>query len=259
MFGAARPSPTRRWMRACAAGALLCVALTAQATELTVSAASSLTNALKELAHLFEGAHPGVRLRFNFGASDALVQQVAAGAPVDVLATADALAMDKAVARKLVDPATRHDFVRNALVVVLPKDDDRPIGRLAELGGPGITRIALGNPASVPAGRYAQGALEQAGLWPLPEGKAVYAQSVRQALDYVARGEADAGLVYATDVAIRGDRLRMVFAVPTGTPIVYPAAVVTGARQAELGAAYIAWLLAPDTQARLARYGFKAP
>lgn len=245
--------------------ALLCACLwlstlgCAHAADLTVSAAASLGDALRALAPRFEGAHPGTHLQYNVAASDVLVQQLTARAPVDVLATADGASMDRAAAGGLIDPASRRDFVRNRLVAVVPRDSKLALTGLADLNTPAVERMALGAPASVPAGRYARAALEAAGLWPLPPDKVVFAQSVRQALDYVARGEAAAGLVYATDVAARADTVRTAFEVPLSSPILYPAAVVAHAPQAALASAYIAWLLSPDTQARLAEFGFEAP
>ncbi|MGE0858040.1 MAG: molybdate ABC transporter substrate-binding protein [Gammaproteobacteria bacterium] len=237
----------------------LAAAGAACAADLTVSAAASLGDALRTLAPRFEAAHPGTHVLFNVAASDVLVQQLAAGAPVDVLATADGTSMDRAAAERLVDPATRRDFVRNRLVVVVPRNSTLAFTGLADLARPEVERVALGAPASVPAGRYARAALEAAGLWPLPADRAVFAQSVRQALDYVARGEAAAGLVYATDAAARGDAVRIAFHVPLARPILYPVAVVAGAPQATLAAAYITWLLSPDSQASLAQLGFEAP
>ncbi|MBX9605147.1 MAG: molybdate ABC transporter substrate-binding protein [Gammaproteobacteria bacterium] len=257
MHAAPRLSFARRL--ALSAGLWFTVALTADAADLTVSAAASLANALTELAPSFEAAHPGARLHHNFAASDVLVQQLEAGAPVDVLATADGAAMDRAAADRLIVPASRRDFVRNRLVVVVPRNSTLNLTTLRDLAAPAIERVALGAPASVPAGRYARAALEAAGLWPLPADKVVFGQSVRQALDYVARGEAAAGLVYATDAAARADTVRTVFEVPLGNPILYPVAVVAQAPQPALASAYVAWLLSPDTQAGLAKFGFGAP
>lgn len=245
--------------------ALLCACLWlaalggAHAADLTVSAAASLGDALRTLAPRFEAAHPGTHLQFNVAASDVLVQQLAAGAPVDVLATADSTSMDRAAAGGLIDSVSRRDFVRNRLVVVVPRDSSVALTGLADLGLSAVERVALGAPASVPAGRYARTALEAAGLWPLPPDKVVFAQSVRQALDYVARGEAAAGLVYATDAAARADTVRTAFEVPLESPILYPVAVVAHAPQPALASSYVAWLLSPDAQAGLAEFGFGAP
>ena len=231
----------------------------ARADEITVSAAASLSNAFRELAAAYQAKHADVEVLLNFAPSDALLQQLGAGAAIDVLATADEATMDKAVARKLVNAATRRDFAANTLVVVTPRDSALALSALAALKDPAIQRIALGNPAGVPAGRYAQEALSEAGLWPLAEGRAVFAQSVRQALDYVARGEVDAGFVYATDARMHADKVKVAMTAPTATPIVYPLAVTSSSQHADSAAAFADFIASPDGQAILARFGFKAP
>ncbi len=233
--------------------------LGAQAADLTVSAAASLTNAFKELAPMFEAANPGTKVLLNFAASDALLAQIAKGAPVDVFASADQETMDKADAQQLLVGGSRRNFVNNALVLITPVDGPVAVKALADLGKPEVKRIALGKPEGVPAGRYAKGALEAAHLWTVVEPKAVYATNVRQALDYVARGEVEAGFVYATDAAIQKDKVRAQFSVPTETPISYPVAAINTGPNAQGGRQFIDYLLTGPAQAVLARYGFQKP
>lgn len=230
----------------------------ARAQEITVSAASSLTEAFREIGRAFEKRHPGARVLFNFGASDKLLQQITAGAPVDVFASADPVAMDKAVAGRAVDPATRVDFAGNTLVLIVPLDAPRVPGGAKDLLDPAFTPIAIGNPASVPAGRYAREALDQLGLWQPLEGRFVLALSVRQALDYVSRGEAQAGFVYATDAAVARGRVRMAATLPAARPVTYPIAVVASTARRPVAAAFVAFV-AGDGQAVLARHGFSRP
>jgi molybdate transport system substrate-binding protein len=242
-------------------GAALALGLAAgavQAAELTVSAAASLGNAFREIGTAFEAAHPGTIVQLNFGASGGLLQQIAHGAPVDVFASADAETMDEAERRRLVDPASRADFASNALVVVVPRNAPVAPKTLADLAGPAVRRIAIGVPASVPVGRYAKAALEKAGLWPALAGKTIGAQSVRQALDYVARGEVDAGFVYATDAALLPDKVRVALVVPTVTAVRYPIAAVTASRSAD-AARFIAFVRSHAAQATLRRHGFDLP
>lgn len=229
--------------------------LVAGAAELTVSAAASLTNAFRELAQAFEAAHPGDKVRLNLAASDVLVQQIAKGAPVDVLASADQEAMDKAQKQQLLAPGTRRDFASNTVVLVVPAGSR--IAALADLGSAG--RLTTGNPASVPIGRYTQQALEQAGLWRALLPKFVFGTSVRQSLDYVARGEADAGFVYATDALAQKDKVRAVLTLPTATPVRYPIAVTAAARQPQLARRFTDYALSAAGQAILAKYGFGKP
>ncbi|PSD09624.1 molybdate ABC transporter substrate-binding protein, partial [Stenotrophomonas maltophilia] len=123
----------------------------------------------------------------------------------------------------------------------------------------GVQRIALGNPDSVPVGRYAKGALEAAGLWPLVQGRIITTQNVRQSLDYVARGEVDAGFVYATDAQAMPERVRRAFAVPVSGRIAYPLAVTRASTQPAEARRFAAFVRSPQGQAILARHGFGKP
>ena len=235
--------------------ALCCGVSLAHAAELTVSAASSLGPAFKDIAAAFEAQHPGNTVRLNLAASDTLLAQIRQGAPVDVLASADQVTMDKA--QPWVVPGSRRDLVGNTLVMVVPGDSALPIKTLADLQQPAVQRVALGQPSGVPAGRYAQEALQAAGLWERVAAKAVYAQNVRQALDYVARGEVDAAFVYATDAATQANRVKKVMTVPTTTPILYPIALIKGSANPGPAASFLAFVSSPAAQAVLARHGFQ--
>lgn len=231
----------------------------AGAAELTVSAAASLGNALRDIAPLFEAAHPGTRLQFNFAASGALLQQIAKGAPVDVFISADQVTMDQAQRQGLVLAQQRRNVVSNALVLIVPARSAAVPRALADLSQPVYARIAIGLPASVPVGRYTHGVLEAAGLWATLVPKVIGANNVRQALDYVARAEVDAGFVYATDAALMPDKVRVAFVVPTAQPILYPAAALTLAPQPAAAQRFVDFLLVPAAQAVLARHGFDKP
>ncbi len=163
-----------------------------------------------------------------------LVAQIAKGAPADVFASADQEAMNRAVAAGAIVGATRRDFAANRLVVVVAAvgADRRPRWRTCV--DERFRRIALGSPQTVPAGRYAKEALERANLFARLEPRFVFAQNVRQVLDYVAREEADAGFVYATDAAIMADKVKVAFDVATTTPVRYPIAVVRDSKRAAL-------------------------
>ncbi|AYR24209.1 molybdate ABC transporter substrate-binding protein [Herbaspirillum rubrisubalbicans] len=246
-------------LRTVCAATLILAAGAAQATDLVVSAAASLTNAFKELAQSFEQQHPGVKVITNFGASDILMQQIVRGAPADVFASADQTAMDKAVAEKAVDAASRQNFAANQIVLIVPHDAKQLPTSLANLTRAQYQRIALGNPASVPFGRYTKAALEQAGLWPQVQAKAVMAENVRTSLDYVARGEVDAGFVFATDAAVMPEKVKVALRIPSDTPATYPIAVTSGSRQPALAAQFVAYVRSSSGQAVLARYGFLKP
>ena len=241
------------------AAAVLFLGQGALAADLTVSAAASLGNAFKEIGMAFEAANPGTRVLLNFGASGALLQQIAKGAPVDVFASADQETMDQAQQQQLVNAGARTNFVRNGLVVIVPADAPAPPRALQDLAAAPIRRVAIGVPASVPAGRYARAVLEKAQLWPAIEAKMIGAQSVRQALDYVARGEVDAGFVYATDAALMADKVKVAFTVSTGSPVLYPIAPLAASANPEAARRFVAYVQAPPAQAVLARYGFGTP
>ena len=241
---------------------LLGLPLLASAQQLTISAAASLTDAFKDIGPRFEATRPGVKLRFNFAASGVLIQQIVQGAPVDVLASADAETMNRGVEQRLIDAETRRDFAANTLVLVVPALDGAPravVTGLADLTGPAFKRIAIGKPASVPVGRYTQQALETAGLWAPLQPKLVQADSVRQVLDYVARGEAEAGFVYRTDATLLAGKVSVVQTVQGHAPVRYPVAVVSDSRQKTLARDFAAFLLGAEAQAILARYGFGKP
>lgn len=231
----------------------------ALSADLIVSAAASLTNAFKELQPQFEAQHPDTRLQFNFGASGALLQQIVKGAPADVFASADQETMDQAQQQALVKAGERRNFVSNTLVVVVPADAKVAPKAVADLAQPAYARIAIGLPASVPVGRYTQGVLQKAGLWSTIEPRMIGASNVRQALDYVARGEVDAGFVYATDAALMPDKVKVALSVPTEAPILYPVAPVAASGNAAAAQKFVAFVLSPAGQAVLAKYGFGKP
>lgn len=232
---------------------------TARAADLTVSAAASLTNAFKDLAPLFEAANPGTKVLYNFGASGALLQQIAKGAPVDLFVSADQETMDQAQGKGLVQAAQRRNLVSNALVVIVPAAAANAPRSVADLAQSAYQRIAIGLPASVPVGRYTKSELEAAGLWAAIEPKMVGANNVRQALDYVARAEVDAGFVYATDAALMPDRVKVALSIPTASPVLYPAAPVVASPNAALANRFVEFALSVPAQAVLAKYGFRKP
>jgi molybdate transport system substrate-binding protein len=247
-------------MRAALLAALLAaLPVSARAQALTVSAASSLTEPLREIGRRFEAARPGVAVRFNFASSGVLVQQIIQGAPADVFVAADQETMARGIGQKVLDAATRRDFAGNSLVMVTPARDAAAPAALADLGRAGVKRVAVGKPATAPVGRYAQQALAAANLWAAVEPKIVYADNARQVLDYVARGEVDAGFVYRTDAALAADRVRVALTVAGHEPISYPAAVVADSRQPALAREFHAFLFGAEAQAILARFGFRAP
>jgi molybdate transport system substrate-binding protein len=141
----------------------------------------------------------------------------------------------------------------------VPRDSKLAVARLQDLGQPALQKLAIGNPASVPAGRYTRHALEAAKLWPGIEAKLINTQNVRQALDYVARGEVDAGFVYRTDAAVMKDKVKLAFEVPLDVAIGYPIARTADAANPAEAKSFIDFVLSPAGQAVLAKYGFQKP
>jgi molybdate transport system substrate-binding protein len=230
----------------------------ASGAELLVSAAASLANAFRDIGKVFEAAHVGSRVVFNFAATDVLLAQIAKGAPADVFAAADEEAMDRAEREGLLLTGSRRDFAGNRLVLIVPAGRQQP-SRLGELAQPRFGRIAMGSPRTVPAGRYAKAALDRAELWDKIEPRCVFALNVRQVLDYVAREEADAGFVYATDAAVMSEKVKIALEVPTPMPVRYPVAVLRGSRYASEARAFVDLLGTEAARKILASYGFASP
>lgn len=230
--------------------------LMAAAQQLTVSAAASLTDAFREIGTRFEAGKPGTTVRFNFAASGVLIQQVLQGAPVDVFVSADQETMDRGVKEKVLDAATRRDFTSNSLVMVTPAAGAPALLKVTDLTKPEVRRVAVGKLATVPVGRYTKQSLEAAKVWDALEPKLVFADSVRQVLDYVARGEVEAGFVYRTDAELMKDKVRVVLTARDHAPVTYPAAVILESKQPALARKFVTFLSSAEAQSILGRYGF---
>jgi molybdate transport system substrate-binding protein len=244
-------------------GALLILGtpLPGGAQELVLSVAISMKEAVETLGRAFVAGRPGVRLRYNVGSSGELQKQIEAGAPVDLFVSAGQRQMDELEQKGLIVTASRRAFARNVLVVVRPVDSRLDLAAPADLLDGRVRRVVLGNPRTVPAGQYAEESLRALGLWDRLRPRLVFAENVRQALDYVARGEVDAGFVYATDAAARRGRVAEAFRPRQETyrPIVYPVALVVGTMHVALGQAFVDLLLGREGGLVLARLGFEPP
>jgi molybdate transport system substrate-binding protein len=227
--------------------------------ELIVSTAASLTNGMKAVAQQFEKMNPGVRIICNFASSGVLLQQLDKGAPADVFAAADQKTMNQAQGKKLIRPETRKNFVSNQLVLIVPRDSRLAVSSLYDLTRPEFKRVALGNPATVPAGRYAKEALVKAGLWDQLSSKYIFGETVRQVLDYVRRGEVDIGFVYSTDVVIAQGKVKKVLVVKGHQPIIYPIALVASTAKPDLARRYLKFVLSPAAQEIFSKFGFGKP
>jgi molybdate transport system substrate-binding protein len=236
-------------------------------SSITVFAASSLTDALNEIGKAFEDANPDVDVEFNFAGSPALRTQLAEGAPADVLAVADESNMQRALDDRLVVDAGE-PFARNQLVIITPADNPAGIGTPFDLANDGVRLVLAAE--DVPAGNYARQSMEKIGQE--PDAPAGYSESVlanvvsnepnvKAVVTKVQLGEADAGIVYVTDVTpdVSEDMTTVEIPADVNVIAVYPIAVTSDAAQPEIAAAFIDSVLSDEGQAILRRYGFLEP
>ena len=228
--------------------------------EITVSAAISLKNAFEEIGNLFESQNKGVKAVFNFGASGDLARQIEGGAPVDVFASAAQKDMDQIEQKGFIVGSTRANFVKNTIVLIKSSASTLEIQRFEDLLKPEIKMISIGNPQTVPAGKYAQEVLMHFKIWEGITNKLVLAENVRQVLDYVTKNEVDAGVVYATDAAVQANKIKIVATAPSEShsPVVYPVAVVKGSKNELLAKAFITMLVSDDGIRILKKFGFES-
>jgi molybdate transport system substrate-binding protein len=225
-------------------------------TALTVSAAASVQDALRATAAEYQRLHPrAAKVEFNFGASGALGQQIAQGAPVDLFVSAAPQPMDQLAAKGLLLGGTRRDLLRNDIVLVVPAHDSDIT--FAALATGAVKQLALGDPASVPAGDYGRQVLTNLGIWEQVRPKLVLAKDVRQVLAYVATGNVEAGIVYGTD-ARRTANVKVAAVAPetSHAPVVYPAAIIASTRDAAAARDFLAFLEGPYAREIFTSYGF---
>jgi molybdate transport system substrate-binding protein len=228
----------------------------AQPPAVTVFAAASLTDAMKQASDAYQ-AKTGVSITLSFGASSTLAHQIDQGAAADVFMSADSDWMEYLEKNGRIANGTRKNLLGNQLVLVASKDA-RPAPRIAPhfdlAGALGDGKLAMADPASVPAGKYGKEALTALGVWDSVSSKVVQAENVRVALEYVARGEAPFGIVYATDAKIVPVKVVGVFAENTHAPIVYPVALTRTASPAARD--FLAFLSGPQARAIFEKAGF---
>jgi len=223
---------------------------------LTVSAAASLTDALDELIAVYRGKNPNVTITTNYAGSGALQRQIEEGAPADVFISAAPRHMDALEERGLLLAGTRIDILGNTMVLVARQGLELAEG-FGSLEKDAIRKIALGEPESVPAGRYGKEVLSYLGIWDKLEPKFVFAKDVRQVLTWVEGGNADVGLVYLTD-AKTAPNVSVVASAPEGshTQILYPAAVIKTSQAPDAAQGFLAFLSSDEAGIVFARYGF---
>ena len=260
MSHSAKARPLKLRLRLLYAICLLCIALllngcrTQQHPVLTLSVAASLQDAITDVETEYRQEHGAVEFRNNFGSSGTLAREIEQGAPEDAFLSAGEKPMNQLEKEGMLQPGTRMNFLRNSLVLIAPSGSSlQSFDQLAA-----VKLIALGDPASVPAGNYGKQTLESLHLYDKLKLKIVLGKDVRQVLTYVETGNADAGLVYATD-AQTSTRVRVVAVAPDEShdPIVYPLAEIKGSHSDVAIRAFLAFLNSPKARAIFERHGFK--
>ena len=223
---------------------------------LTVSAAISLKDAFDEIGKAFS-AKMRKTMYFNYGASGILQQQIESGAPVDVFASAGERQMNELEKHGLIFPETRKDFAGNSLVLIVPKDSN--IETFNDLTEPQAQKIAVGNPLTVPAGQYAEESLAKLNLKDALQAKLIQAVNAQQVLDYVTRGETDAGIVYTTDAQTAKEYVKIAATIDENShsPILYPIAVVKDSKNSQAAKEFIDFVMSAEGQQILQKYGFR--
>lgn len=224
-------------------------------TTLTVSAAASVQDALRDIQVAYQAESPEVTVVYNFGSSGSLAQQIAQGAPVDIFLSASQPWMDRLAAEGAIREASRRDLLQNVMVLVAPADS--AIASFEDLGTDAADKVAVGEPDSVPAGGYAKEVLTTLGLFEALQPKLVFAKDVRQVLSYVETGNVDAGLVYATDAQISGGVEVLATAPPDShAPIVYPVAIAQDSTQVAVAEDFLTFLSTDTATEIFQDYGF---
>jgi molybdate transport system substrate-binding protein len=230
--------------------------MTGHAATVTVFAAASLTDSLRQIATEYERGTED-RITLNFAGSSLLARQIEEGAPADIFFPADETWMDELEKKGLIRKGTRKSQLSNSLVIIVARDSALGIAGPRDLARPAVARIALADPRAVPAGKYARQFLEKEKLWAAVQGKVVPASNVRGALAAVESGDVEAAIVYKTDAAL-SKGVKVVYEVPsaTGPRISYPMAVLNETKKLEASKRFLDYLGAPAAGRVFAQFGF---
>jgi molybdate transport system substrate-binding protein len=225
--------------------------------ELNVSAAASLTDVLKEINALYVQENPNVTITPNFASSGTLQQQIEQGAPCDVFLSAAAAQMDNLQNGELILTDTRKNLLNNSVVLIVPVDSTLGITSFNDLATDKVTSVAIGDPKSVPGGKYAQQAFDALGITDQVQPKEILGNTMPQVLTYVETGNVEAGIVFATD-ALMSTKVIVVASAPAeiNAKIVYPVAVIKASKNVNAAKAYIAFLFSDKAKAIFEKYGF---
>lgn len=224
---------------------------------LTVSAAASLKDAMTEIQALYKQEKPNTTIAFNFGSSGALQQQIEQGANVDLFISAANKQMKALKDNGLLMEATTKTLLGNQLVLVVPKDSTIPLTRFADVAKTDVKKLAMGEPKTVPAGKYAEEVFTKLNIMDTVKSKTVYAKDVKEVLNWVETGNADAGVVYTSD-AKSSDKVKVIAtaADDTHSPIVYPVSVLKASKNADAAKDFLAFLSSDKAKTVFEKYGF---
>jgi molybdate transport system substrate-binding protein len=225
--------------------------------EILVAAASSMTPALTEIATEFEKVNKDIQVTFTFGSSGKLAQQIKSGAPVDVFISASSSDMDILEKDNKIESDTRIDITSNSLVVIRQKNGDNSLQNKENPFTSEIDHFAIGNPDTVPAGVYAKEALTKLGEWKTLEPKFVFGKDVRQVVTFVETGNAERGIVFASD-AHSSDKVEVIYEIEPAlhSSVVYPGALITATKQPKEAMAFLDYMKTPQVQEILLNHGF---
>lgn len=225
--------------------------------ELQVSAAASMTDAMKEIGTAYEKANPNVKVVFNFGASGALQQAIEQGAPADLFISAAQKQMDTLDKGGLIAAGSRRDLLENKVVLIVPKDSKLNLTKFEDVLKDEVKKIGLGEPKGVPVGQYAEEIFTKLGILDQVKAKAVYGSNVRQVLSWVDTGEVDAGIVYATDAAVSQGN-KVIAEAPAGShqPVIYPLGIIKSTKQMDAAQAFATYLAGADAKKVFEKFGF---
>ncbi len=228
-----------------------------EAVTLNVFAAASLTDVMEEINGLYTGEHSSVTITPNYGSSGKLQTQIEQGAPCDVFISAGARQMDALQSENMLLTDSRRDLLQNKVVLIVPSDSTLGLADFNGLTGASVTRIAIGDPASVPAGSYGKKALEKLGIYSQVQSKLVLCTDVRDVLTHVENGDVEAGIVYETDYLI-STKVKKVAEGPAevNATIVYPVAVIEETENAEAAGKYVDFLFSDEAGEVFEEYGF---
>jgi molybdate transport system substrate-binding protein len=228
----------------------------ADKTPIRVSAAASLKNALAALKESYEKSNTNTELVINYGSSGLLQKQIEEGAPVDIFLSAGKKQMDELEGKGLLVPGTRTNLLGNSLVLIVAQEKKSKIKRFDHLAGQAQS-LSIGQPETVPAGKYAKETLTNLRLWDTLEKRIMFAKDVRQVLAYVESGNVDAGLVYQTDtIILKSAVIAAVAPTDSHSPIVYPVAMVKDSKNRAAAEKFLAYLKSANAARIFEKYKF---